>query len=122
MTHTPDKLVITLTVSPADDNATVAFTVANAALGQGLDVGVFLASDGVDAARVGSCDYTHVPPFKKLEELIADFGSQGGVVWACAPCFQHRGLDADEVVPGAVVTGAGPMLDWIANGAATLNF
>lgn len=116
------KLVITLTVSPANDNATVAFTVANAALGKGMDVGLFLASDGVEASRVGACDFTHVPPFKKLEELISDFGANGGVIWSCTPCFHHRGLDADDVVPGTVVTGAGPMLEWIADGAATLNF
>jgi predicted peroxiredoxin len=116
------KLVITLTVSPKDDNATVAFTVANAALGKGMEVGVFLASDGVESSRAGACDFTHVTPFKKLSELVETFGANGGVIWSCAPCFNHRGLDAGDVVPGTVVTGAGPMLDWVHAGAATLNF
>jgi predicted peroxiredoxin len=116
------KLVITLTVSPKDDNATVAFTVANAALGKGMDVGVFLASDGVENSRGGATDFTHVTPFKKLSELVETFGENGGVIWSCAPCFNHRGLDPNAVVRGTVVTGAGPMLDWIQQGAATLNF
>jgi len=116
------KLVITLTVSPKDDNATVAFTVANAALGKGMDVGVFLASDGVENSRTGSCDFTHVTPFKKLSELVRTFGENGGVIWSCAPCFNHRGLNAGEVVAGTVITGAAPMLDWVQSGAATLNF
>ena len=116
------KLVITLTVSPKDDNATVAFTVANAALGRGMDVGMFLASDGVENSRGGATDFTHVSPFKKLSELVQTFGDNGGVIWSCAPCFNHRGLKQDEVVGGTVVTGTGPMLDWIEAGAATLNF
>lgn len=116
------KLVITLTVSPKDDNATVAFTVANAALGRGMEVGMFLASDGVENSRHGATDFTHVSPFRKLSELVQAFGDSGGVIWSCAPCFNHRALRQDEVVSGTVVTGAGPMLEWIDGGAATLNF
>lgn len=116
------KLVITLTVSPKDDNATVAFTVANAALGRGLEVAVFLASDGVENSRNGAADFTHVSPFKKLSELVQAFGDNGGVIWSCAPCFNHRALKQGDVVPGTVVTGAGPLLEWIEAGATTLNF
>ena len=116
------KLVVTLSDSAKDDISTVAFTVANAALSKGMDVGVFLTSDGVEISRHGGYEFTHVAPFKKLNELVEGFSANGGTIWACSPCFNHRGLKAEETVEGTEVVGAGPMLDWIAEGAQTLSF
>lgn len=116
------KLVITLSVNTNDDVSSVAYTVANAALSKGFEVGIFMTSDAVELSKEGACDYTHVQPFKKLTELITSFTSNGGTLWTCSPCFNHHGMNADETVDGAVVVGAGPMLDWIAEGAQTLSF
>jgi predicted peroxiredoxin len=118
----PKKLVVSLTVNASSDRSTVAMTIANAALSRGMQVGVFLSSEGVELSRQGACDYTHVAPLTKLSELISSFLSNGGVLWSCSPCFNHRGLSTDEVIEGAIVTGAGPMLDWIGEGAQTLSF
>ncbi|NET35511.1 MAG: DsrE family protein [Cyanothece sp. SIO1E1] len=116
------KLVITLSVNGNNDVSTVAFTVANAAITKGLDVGMFLTSDGVELSKDGGNEFTHVAPFKKLNELIDGFVEKGGTLWACSPCFNHRGLEADKTVSGTEVVGAGPMLEWIASGAQTLSF
>ena len=116
------RLVVTLSVNSNDDVSTVAFTVANAAISKGLEVGIFLTSDAVELGRAGACEYTHVQPFKKLNVLIESFTASGGTLWACAPCFNHHGLNADEIVDGTSVVGAGPMRDWIADGAQTLSF
>lgn len=116
------KLIVTLSSNSKDDVSTVAFTVANGALSKGIDVGVFLVSDGVELSRDGAYEYTHVAPFKKLTELVDGFITNGGTLWACSPCFNHRGLNAGDTVNGADVVGAGPMLDWIAEGAQTLSF
>jgi len=116
------KLVVTLSVNSNDDVSTVAFTVANAAISKGLEVGVFLTSNAVELSRDGACEYTHVQPFKKLNELVSSFTQNGGTLWACSPCFNHHGLKAEETVSGTTVTGAGPMLDWIVEGAQTLTF
>jgi predicted peroxiredoxin len=116
------KLVITLAENSNNDLSTVAFTIANAALSKGMNVGMFLASDGVELSRQGACEYTQVAPFGKLNELVDQFVANGGTLWSCSPCFNHRGLNVDETVSGAEVVGAGPMLDWIAEGAATLSF
>ncbi len=99
------KLVVTLSVNSNDDVSTVAFTVANAAITKGLEVGMFLTSDGVDLSKEGGNEYTHVAPFKKLNELIDGFVSKGGTLWACAPCFNHRGLEAEQTVKGTEVVG-----------------
>ena len=120
MSESSQKLVMMLSNSANDDKSTVAFTIANAALSSGMEVGVFLTSDGIELSRDGSCDHTAVPPFKPLAELIDSFVSNGGVVWACAPCFKHRGLKEDETINGSIVTGAGPMIEWLQDGAKTL--
>ena len=122
MSDNAASLVINLSSPAKDDVATAAFTIANAALGKGMRVAVFLTSDAVDLARSGAVEFTHVQPFKKLSDLIESFTAGGGVLWACAPCFNHRGLKTDETVSGAEVVGAGPMLDWVADGARTLSF
>ena len=87
----------------------------------GTKVGVFLTSDGVELSRDGSCSFTQVQPLKKLDDLIDGFIEAGGVVWSCAPCFKHRGLDVEQTVEGVIVTGAGPMLGWIREGASVIS-
>ena len=47
------KLVLMLSQNGNDDKSTVAFTIANAALSTGMEVGVFLVSDGVEMGRQG---------------------------------------------------------------------
>ena len=122
MSTNTDKLIIVLTHNGSHDTATVGFTIANAALSQGKEVGIFLTADGVDLARDGASDLAHVRPFRPLVELLEDFESKGGVVWACSPCFQNRGHDAGDNYANVVVSGAGPMLEWIDAGASTLCF
>lgn len=119
-TH-PKKMVILISHNGNDDKATVGFTIANVALSTGMQVDVFLTSDGVEPSRDGACDLTHVKPFKSLTELIEAFVAKGGVVWSRAPCFQPPVLKQEETVDKAIVIGAGPLLDWIAEGAATLS-
>ncbi|MEN0065506.1 MAG: DsrE family protein [Myxococcota bacterium] len=114
------KLVVVLTQHGGHDTATVGFTIANAALSQGKDVAIFLTSDAVDLARQGANDLAEVRPFRPLASLIEDFTAHGGVVWACSPCFQHRGQRVEDNVDGVTVTGAGPMLEWIDAGASTI--
>lgn len=115
------KLVVLVSRGASDDRATVAFTIANAALSTGMQVGVFLTSDGVELSRDGASDQAHFKPFKQLDELVEKFLDGGGVVWSCSPCFQHRGLNADHNYKNVIVTGAGPMVEWISQGAATLS-
>ena len=107
------KLVVVLAHNANDDKPSVGFTIANAALSGGMEVAVFLTSDGVELARDGSCDLTLVQPFKKLDELIDGFLEKGGTVWACTPCYQHRGLDPAHNCDRVIVTGAGPLIEWV---------
>jgi predicted peroxiredoxin len=117
----PKKLVVIVSSNANNDKATVGFTIANAALSTGMHVAVFLTSDGVDLARDGSCNLTHVKPFKPLDELIDAFLEKGGIVWACTPCYQHHGLKESENYDKVIVTGAGPLVEWVQMGAATIS-
>ncbi len=116
----PKKLVVVLGANANDDKSTVAFTIANAALSTGMQVAVFLTSDGVEISREGGYDLTHVQPFKPLHELVGSFIEKGGLVWACTPCFRHRGLKDTDNVERVIVTGAGPLIEWVQAGAATI--
>jgi predicted peroxiredoxin len=115
-----NKLVTVIASGANDDKSSVGFTIANAALSTGMEVAVFLTSDGVELSRDGGCDLTQVQPFKKLDELIDGFLDKGGVVWACSPCYQHRGLEPARNYEKVVVTGAGPLIEWVRAGAATI--
>lgn len=115
------KLVVQISEGARIDKCTIGFTIANGALARGMEVGVFLVSDAVETSREGATDHTHFAPFKPLQELVSSFVDGGGHLWACTPCFKHRGLKEDETVKNTVVTGTGPMLDWIEEGAQVIS-
>ena len=50
-----------------------------------------------------------------------EFMGKGGTVWACAPCYKHRGLDDARNYEKVVVTGAGQLVEWVKAGATTLS-
>jgi predicted peroxiredoxin len=114
------KLVVIVTNGPNGDRSSVGFTVANAALSAGMEVAVFLASDGVDLAREGSADHSHAQPFLPLAELIAKFTAGGGTLMACSSCYSFRGLRQEWNVPQARVTGVAALTEWLAAGATTV--
>lgn len=115
-----NQLVVVISHGANRDKSTVGFAIANAALASGMRVAVFLTSDGVDLSRQSAAELAHVRPFKPIAELVEEFTSNGGVVWASSSCAEHRGLSRDQRLPKVTVTGAGPLLDWLAAGAATL--
>jgi predicted peroxiredoxin len=100
----------------------VAFTIANGGMTAGLKVSIFLTSAGVDLARRGGIESTHVPPLEPLNALVKDFLARGGTLWACTPCVKARGYTQDHLVEGTIITGASAMHELIKAGAATLSF
>lgn len=115
------NLIVTLTHNANGDRASVAFKIATGALARGMQVAVFLTSDGVELGRAGACEHTHVAPFPELSELIDELLSNGGELWTCVHCFGHRNMRHDEIVAGSVVADGERLLEWLAEGAATLS-
>src|SRR3989442_6985212 len=91
------------------DKATVAFVVANAALGSGKETLVFLSVEGVRLAQKGFTDGIHEEGFAPLKELMDNF-AKGGTMYVCSPCFKKRKLDENNLVAGASIVGGAKLV------------
>jgi predicted peroxiredoxin len=111
------KLLVVVAEDALSDKATIAFTLANSSLSAGMEVGIFLVSDAVDLARAGAAQNAHFKPFKPLDELFESFLASGGTVFGCGSCWHHRSMGETPVAEGAVLSGIGTAVDWIAVGA-----
>jgi predicted peroxiredoxin len=121
-TNPQRHLVVLITHGTDHELSSVAFTIANGGMTAGLKVSVFLTSAGVDLVRKRAADSTQVLPLEPLVVLIQDFLKRGGTLWACTPCVKARGYTQDDLIAGAVITGASGMHELIQAGAATLSF
>lgn len=122
MSSEPRNLVIMCTSGIDHELSSVALTIANGGITNGLKVSIFLTSAGVDIVRKRAADTTHVQPLESLASLIQDFLKRGGTLWACTPCVKARGYTQEDLLDGVIITGAKPMLELIAGGAGTLSF
>jgi predicted peroxiredoxin len=118
----PRNLIVVVTHGIDHELSSAALTIANGGLTAGLRVSIFLTSSGVDLARKGAIDSTHVKPLEPLADLVKDFLARGGTLWACTPCVRSRGYIEEHLLPGVVITGASVMHELIKAGAATLSF
>ncbi len=116
-----DKTIVFLSRGIDDERATVAWTLANAGVANGQDVTVFCVSAGVDVLRKGAADTVQMNPHDpSMKELVDKFMTAGGTVWACPPCSALRGYVEEDFIDGVAITGAGPVYELIAQGAATI--
>jgi len=107
MSEDTKKLVVLVSRGLDDERATVAWTLANAAIDSGQEVTVFLVSAGVDLVRRGAADKVQMnPDDPSMRELIDKFMANGGTVWACPPCASLRGYHEDALIDG--VTSPAP--------------
>lgn len=117
------KFCISLTCAKDDaDRATVAFVVANAALGCEQDTMVFLSTEGVRLAVEGYADDVHEDGFAPLKELMSNFVAGGGTILVCSPCFNKRGLDPASIVEGATIVGGAKLVEFLASGAPCVSY
>lgn len=116
------NLIVLITHGIDSELSSVAFTIANGGMTAGMNVSIFLTSSGVDLVRKGAVDTTQVKPLDPLADLIGDFLTRGGTLWACTPCVKSRGYTENDLIAGTVITGASGMHELIAKGAATLSF
>jgi predicted peroxiredoxin len=115
-------LVVVITHGIDHELSSAALTIALGGMTAGLKVSIFLTSAGVDIARRGAADLTHVKPLESLSDMMRDFLARGGTLWACNPCVKSRGYVQENLIDGVVITGASVMHELIKRGAATLSF
>ncbi len=117
------KLVIVITTGLDDERSSVAWSVANGGINSGLEVTVFLTSNGVDWARVGAADNAHLNPLDPpMLEMITSFRERGGTILACPPCAGVRGYGQEDLLEGVTLVGSPAIHELIKQGAATLSF
>lgn len=117
------KFVVSLTHAKEDpDRATVAFVVANAALGSDQETVVFLSTEAVRLSQSGYADDVAEEGFARLTELMTSFAEAGGQIYVCAPCFKKRGLDEGNLVPGANVVGGAKLVEFMAGGCPSVSY
>jgi predicted peroxiredoxin len=117
------KFCVSLTRAKDDtDRATVAFVVANAAIGCEQETMVFLSTEGVRLAVKGYADDIHEEGFAPLPQLMANFVEAGGTILVCSPCFKKRNLDENSLVPGATIVGGAKLVEFLADGSPSVSY
>ena len=117
------KFCVTLTYAKNDtDKATVAFVIANAALGSEKETMVFLMAEGVRLSQAGYADDIHEEGFAPLKELMTNYAAAGGKIFVCSPCFKRRKLDETNLVPGAVVVGGAKLVEFMSTGCPSVSY
>ena len=117
------KFCVTLTCAKDNpDRATVAFVVANAAVGSDQNTVIFLSVEGVRLAVKGYADDIAEEGFSPLRDLIANFAAAGGTIYVCSPCFKRRKLDETSLVPGAVIVGGAKLVEFMSTGCPSVSY
>ena len=117
------KFCVSLTCAKDDtDKATVAFVIANAALGSEKETMVFLSTEGVRVAEKGYANDVHEDGFLPLRELVDIFSGGGGSIFVCAPCFKKRGLDENNLIDGAVIVGGAKLVEFLSDGTPCVTY
>ena len=117
------KFCVSLTAAKNDtDKATVAFVVANAALGSDQQTLVFLSTEAVRLAEEGYADDIHEEGFLPLEELMNNFAGAGGKIFVCAPCAKKRGLDETTLIKGATIVGGAKLVEFLSDGTPCVSY
>jgi uncharacterized protein len=118
-----NKFCVSLThAKDHTDKATVAFVVANAALGSGKETLVFLSIEGVRLSQKGFADGIHEEGFAPLKELMDNFAKGGGTVYVCSPCFKKRKLDENNLVAGASIVGGAKLVEFLSDGSPCVSY
>ncbi len=119
----PARFVISLTVgSEQPDRATVAFVVANAAVGSERETVVFLSTEGVRLAVEGGAEGIHEEGFAPLSDLMAAFAREGGKIYVCSPCFKRRKLNEAGLIAGAVIVGGAKLVEFMDQGVPSISY
>lgn len=104
------------------DHVAVAYLTAGAALDQGKDVVMWLTVEGVRLALAGYADRIREGQEPPVERLHAQFVEKGGRFYVCPICFKERSLDESELVQGAELKGATPLMEFAGDSAMTFSY
>ncbi|MCP4045193.1 MAG: peroxiredoxin [Gammaproteobacteria bacterium] len=117
------KLVIVVTHGFDNERSSVAWSVANGAIGMDFEVTMFMVASGVDWVRKGAATTARLnpldPPIGEMIQTVIDAGSS---IMVCPPCAKVRGYEQSDFIDGVELAGSAAMLGVVAEGASTLTF
>ena len=114
------KAVVSLATGMEDpERVTIAFLVAVGAAETGHETLMFLTKEAVRVAVIGTAVGTACEGCPPLADLLKRYDAAGGRYYVCPICFNAKHLDADGLIPGAVLNGTVPMWQWIGDEPAT---
>jgi len=117
------KMVVVVTRGVDDERSSVAWSVANGAIGVGFEVTMFLVSSGVDWVRKGAADRARPNPLDPpISDMMQTVMENGGRILVCPPCAGVRGYQQDDLIEGVTLAGSASMHALVKEGAATLSF
>ena len=120
---TNGRVIVGLTHGEENPDAVVvAYLVAGAALDEGKEVVMWLTSEGVRLGMQGYADRIRADKDPPIERVHAQFVEKGGRFYVCPICFNERDLDEGELVEGAELKGATPLMKFAGDGAMTFNY
>lgn len=116
------KLVMMISNGLDDERSSVAWSIANGGVNNGLEVSIFLVSNGIDWVRKGAADNAHPnPKDPSMKEMIDNIFKAGCRVMACPPCAAVRGYSEAELLDGVEIIGSTPVHELIKEGAAVIS-
>jgi predicted peroxiredoxin len=117
------KLLVHCTHGKDDsERATLAFVFGNVAATADQQTVLLLTIDGVWLATRGYAESIHHEGFQPLREVIQSFVANGGQIWACGACTKPRGITEQDMIEGARIITAANAVEYLATGAASLDF
>jgi len=71
-------------------------------------------------ATKGGADRIEHKGLPPLRELLPEYVSNGGQVWACQSCTKPRGITEADLVDGARIAAAMQVVEYLSQGASSL--
>jgi predicted peroxiredoxin len=118
-----NRVVVGCTHGEEDpDRVIVAYLTAVAALEAGREVVMWCTVEGVRLGLEGYADRIRADMDPPVERVHAQFIEKGGRFFVCPVCFKERGLDEQDLIEGAELKGATPLMEFAGEGAATFTY
>ncbi|RIJ47393.1 peroxiredoxin [Maribellus luteus] len=117
------KLVVVISRGHDDERSSVAWSIANGGINNGLDVSIFLVSSAIDWVRKGAAEKARPnPEDPTMKEMIRNVFSNGCSISVCPPCAKVRGYSEEDLVEGVKIVGSVAIHERVKEGAALLSF
>ena len=117
------KLIINCNHGKEDpERATLPFIVGNVAASADQQAAILLTIEGVWTATKGYADDIQKEGFPALRDVLREFVSNGGEIWACGTCTKPRGITESDLIEGARIVTAAYVVEQIASGASSVAF